>query len=490
MNLSKSRYCRALQCMKMLWLEQNKPDAATVVDNSAILEQGNQVHEVARYLFGEHINIEYTDNLSEMVKDTYRTIESYKDVIITEASFNYENNFCSVDILVKNNNNYEIYEVKSSTDLEEVYINDASYQYYVLTSLGFKVTKCTVVIIDRNYERHGPLELDKLFKKIDITNEVINLKSAVFSNIKEINTYLEQESEPYKDITRSCFEPYDCPFFKYCIKDLPVPSVFDITLKPGVTGLKYYQEGRKSLKDLLDTNINKNQRQYIEYELYDKEAYIDKLKIKEFLDTLSYPLYFLDFETYQMAIPLYDNIHPYEKIPFQYSLHYYENTQEKLEHKEFLAIAGEDPRRKLAESLVANIPLNVTTLAYNMGFEKGVIKKLAKLYPDLSDHLLNIHANIKDLMIPFRNHDYYTKDMHGSYSIKYVLPALFPNDKELDYHNLELVHNGAEAMDVFKKMAYMDQEELKYTRERLLKYCGLDTYAMVKIYQKLKEKSK
>ena len=165
MNLSKSRYCRGLQCKKMLWLEKNKPDVMSEVNNDSIMEQGNVVHEVARYLFGEHINIEYTDNLSEMIKDTYRTIESYKDVIITEASFNYENNFCSVDILKKKNDNYEIYEVKSSTELKDVYINDASYQYYVLTNLGFRVTKCYIVVINSSYERNGNIELNKLFIK-------------------------------------------------------------------------------------------------------------------------------------------------------------------------------------------------------------------------------------------------------------------------------------------------------------------------------------
>ena len=126
MNLSKSRYCKGIQCMKMLWLEKNKPEEKVELNDNSVLEQGNAVHEVARYLFGEHINIEYTEDLDEMVKDTYLTIESYKDVIITEASFKYEKNFCSVDILKKENDTYEIYEVKSSTELKDVYINDSS----------------------------------------------------------------------------------------------------------------------------------------------------------------------------------------------------------------------------------------------------------------------------------------------------------------------------------------------------------------------------
>ena len=297
MNLSKSRYCRGLQCKKMLWLEKNKPEVMSDGNNDSVLEQGNAVHEVARYLFGKHINIEYTDNLDEMVKDTYRTIESYKDIIITEASFKYEKNFCSVDILKKNNDKYEIYEVKSSTELKDVYINDASYQYYVLTSLGFNVTKCSIVVINRGYERKGEIDLNKLFLKLDVTSDVIALQDKVKDTIKEINEYMEQDLEPNENLDRKCFKPYDCPFFNYCSKNLGHPNVFDLSVKPGLKGLDLYKAGYVTFKDLLKKdNINDKQRQIIEYALYDKPDYIDKDKIKGFLDTLSYPLYFLDFE--------------------------------------------------------------------------------------------------------------------------------------------------------------------------------------------------
>ena len=144
----------------------------------------------------------------------------------------------------------------------------------------------------------------------------------------------------------------------------------------------------------------------------------------------------------------------------------------------------------LAESLVKSIPENVCVLAYNMSFEKMVIKRLAGLYPDLKEHLMNIHKNIKDLNDPFSKRYYYTKDMQGSDSIKKVLPALFPDDEELNYHNLEQIHNGVEASDSFSTIMNLPEEKREEVRKNLLKYCGLDTYAMVKILQKLKEKCK
>lgn len=488
MNLSKSRYCRGLQCKKMLWLEKNKPEEMIELNNDSVLEQGNVVHEVAKYLFKEHINIEYTDNLNEMIDNTAVTIDSYKDVVITEATFNYNNNFCSVDILKKNNNSYEICEVKSSTEVKDIYINDAAYQYYVLTSLGLNVTKCSIIVLNNKYVRHGDLDLDKLFIKYDITDDVINLQDIVKENIENINEYMKQEKEPTDDIDIKCFNPYSCPFFKYCTKHIPSDNVFNIANMHTSKKIKLYKNGIYTYKDLLTSDINDNHKQQIEYELYDKEDYIDKDKIKEFLNTLSYPLYFLDFETYQMPIPLYDNVSPYEKIPFQYSLHYIEKENGNLKHTEYLAEAGIDPRRKLAERLIYDIPKDTCVLAYNMSFEKSVIKKLSLMYPDLSEHLMNIYNNMQDLMIPFRNREYYNKDMHGSYSIKYVLPALFPDDESLNYHNLDLIHNGGEAMNAFTTLEEKSIEEQKYVRESLLKYCELDTYAMVKIYEKLIEK--
>ena len=98
--------------------------------------------------------------------------------------------------------------------------------------------------------------------------------------------------------------------------------------------------------------------------------------------------------------------------------------------------------------------------------------------------------NMVDLMIPFRNRDYYTKEMRGSYSIKYVLPALYPDDPELDYKELSLIHKGDEASNAFLSLNEKSPEEQKEIKEALLEYCKLDTWAMVKIWEKFKKVTK
>ena len=483
MSLSKSKYCKGIQCMKMLWLEKYKPSEKEDLNNDSILQNGNDIHEIAKYLFGDHINIEFNENLDRMLDDTEKALKN-ENVIITEASFNYNNNFCSVDILKKNNDEYEIYEVKGSTGIKDIYIKDVSYQLYVLKNLGFNIKRCYLVHLNRDYVRNGELDLNEMFIKEDITNDVYDLQDEVSNNIKDINKYMEQVNEPNDDIDNKCFNPYPCPFFKYCTRHLPENNVFKIRGMHKITKINFYKKGIYKYEDLLKEKISNSYKQQIEYELYDKKDYIDINKIKDFVDTVFYPIYFLDFETFQMTIPKYDGIRPYQKVPFQYSLHI-KNHDGSLIHKEFLAEAGVDPRRMIAERLVNDIPLNCCVMAYNMSFEKDVIENLASLYPDLRKHLMNIHDNIIDLIIPFKYRGYYTKNMHGSYSIKYVLPALFPNDESLDYHNLDLIHNGGEAMSSFASLGEKSALEQKNIRESLLKYCELDTYAMVKIYDKL-----
>ena len=489
MNLSKSKYCNGLQCKKMLWLYKNKPTEKEEVNNQSVFDNGNDVHEVARKLLGEEINIPFNEDLTQMIKDTEKVMKQEK-VIITEASFSYENNFCSVDILKKEGNTYEIYEVKSSTELKDVYVDDVSYQYFVLTSLGLKVEKCYVVILNNRYVRKGKLDLNQLFKKIDVTDEVVSKQAQVKQMIKDMNKYMEQKKEPKDDIGIHCFKPYKCPFFKYCTRHLTSPNVFDVNGMKKNVKLQLYKEGICSYRQLImleDGRVTEEEKFQIEFDYnnLDDIVYRDENKIREFLNELTIPLYFLDFETFATPIPKIDGTRPYERIPFQYSLHYIEN--DKLYHKEFLAESGIDPRRTLAERLVNDIPLDVCTLAYNMGFEKGVIRELASMCPDLSNHLMNIHDNMKDLMIPFFKKWYYRKELHGLYSIKYVLPAMFPNDESLNYKNLELVHNGDEAMNIYARLGEYSKEEQEYIRARLLKYCELDTYAMVKIYEKLKQ---
>ena len=481
MNLSKSKYCKGVQCSKILWMDRYKSEEQVEVENSSVLDNGNEVGEVAKDLFGFHIDIKFNDDLNVMIDDT-KSLLNMENIVITEASFVYENNFCSVDILKKVGDSFYVYEVKSSTSVKDIFIHDISYQVYILKKLGYNVVSANVVYINNRYVKKGSLELDRLFNIFDVTDRLYSM-SDVESKINEINSF--GDLEPTIDIGIHCTKPYDCPYFKYCSRHLPSPNVFDVRVLRNSKKFDLYKSGIYGYEDLLLTDINDKYKMQIDFELNNHEDYINRGKIKDFLDTLKYPLYFLDFETFQQSIPMYDGIRPYEQIPFQYSIHYIESEDSELKHLEFLALPDVDPRRDLALRLISDIPTDVCVLAYNMKFERMVIKNLSELYPDLSVHLMSIHDNMKDLMVPFYNRDYYTRDMHGSCSIKYVLPALFPLEPSLDYHNLDEVHNGKEAMNSYASMGKLDKDSFEKLRVNMLKYCCLDTFAMVKIWEKL-----
>lgn len=486
-GLSKSKYCKGIQCPKILWMDINKPEEAEDNLPERVLATGTKVGDLARAYFGDYVIVDFDYDKTVMAERTQEYMKNNCDVI-AEASFLVGGLFCAVDILKRTETGYDIIEVKSSTHVSDIYVEDMAFQNYVLTRAGVSVDHIYNMHIDNSYVRQGELDLHGLFKIEDFTEETKGKYDEVEENIRTIREYVKAVDEPEKDIDLCCENPYECAYFSYCGKHLPKKSVFDIRRLSSTKKYRFYHDGIVSFEDVIREKPQLSEKQTLQVEtaVYHKPDVIDRDGIRRFLDTLYYPLYHLDFETYQQAVPEFDGIRPYAQIPFQYSLHI-ENEDGSLKHREFLAKEGTDPRRTLAERLVTDIPVDVCVLAYNMSFEKRVIKELAEQFDDLADHLLAVRDNIHDLMIPFQQQQYYTETMEGSYSIKYVLPALWPDDPSLDYHNLDGVHNGSEASAAFEDMENHSPEEIQRMRENLLKYCGLDTYAMVRVLEKLRE---
>ena len=488
--LSKSRYCNCIQCKKILWMNKYKPDCASGEDKSAIFENGKKVGELAKGLFGDYEDIEFDINLSNMIEKTNELLPN-KPNVITEASFSYDNNFCSVDILKNDEDGVEIYEVKSSTGVRDIYLDDASYQHYVLSNLGLNVKKVAIVHINNKYVLEGELDLKELFTIKDITEISKGKQKEIRRNINEINEFMgahDEFNEPKIEIGMQCFEPYHCDYWQYCTRDLPKPNVFDVKGMQTIDKVKKYNEGKISFEDLKDDDINPRFLEQIDFELNNKEPKIEKEAIKEFLDSLKYPLYFIDYESCQHAIPEMEGTRAYQQIPFQYSLHIKKDEDADLEHREFLAEADDDNLlRHFAESMINDISENGTVIVYNKAFESGRNNEIGRLYPDLKGEMDRINSNMIDLMIPFKNRNYYAREMKGSHSLKYVLPALYPNDPELDYHNLPVVHHGGEAAEAFLNLNEKSKEEQELIREGLLRYCELDSLAMVKIWEKFRE---
>lgn len=499
-GLSKSKYTTFCQCPKALWLKTYKSEVEVIDENrQAILERGNEVGDLAMGLFGDYVEVTTLLpngklDLSTMIDKTEQEMIKGTNVIC-EASFSYQGNYCAVDLLRKTETGWSIYEVKSisSNDRKKVekYYPDISYQKWVLTQCGVQVTGVYLVCLNSNYVREETLDLTGLFAVIDVSSSIENEYDLVPERVEKARTVLDSKTEPDLDLSENCKKPFDCGFWKYCTRNLPQPNVFDLygVGFPFNKKLDCYHNGNISFERLQRLSFDKIRGRQIEAALTG-EAFINCEGIQQFLDTLSYPLYLLDFETMELVVPVFKGTKPFQQIPFQYSLHSKESKTAPYQHKEFLAASdGSDPRRSLAEQLCKDIPKDVCTLAYHKSTECNIIKKLAEDFPDLASHLLNISNNIKDLLVPFQEGYYYVAAMGGSFSIKSVLPALFPNDPSLNYHNLDSrVQKGTEAMTVFPKIKNMRPKEAAAAREALLRYCELDTWAMVKVLERLYEK--
>lgn len=502
-SLSKSRYTAFCQCPKNLWLGVYKRDVVPPDPTAeARFAEGNKVGDLAMGLFGtfKEAHAENQDgslDLGKMVEQTKQWMDEGVEVIC-EASFSIDGNYCAVDILRKDGDGWAIYEVKSSTYHDDktdtakhllVYSQDIAYQKWVLERCGVKVTGVYLVRLDSRYVRGKKLEPKELFHVKDMKDFVDNEILKVPANVKIAKEVLAG-GEPDEQVALHCHEPYDCAFFPYCTQGMTSPNVFNMYRMNFQKKCDLYNQGKIYYKDLLDEDLTEIQRLQVETSLNNTQL-VTPEEIREFLKKLTYPLYFLDFETMQTAIPEYEGAKPYQQITFQYSLHWIEEEGGELKHSEFLGDSVNDPRRALAEQLCHDIPMGVCTTAYNKGFECGRIRELAAAFPDLAYHLNDIADHIVDLIEPFRQKMVYLPQMNGSFSIKHVLPALQPDDPKLNYANLPGdVHNGGEAMTVYPLIAKMDPSEAEAMRKSLLEYCWLDTYAMVKVWEKLIELSK
>lgn len=490
MNLSKSRFIKGMQCQKLLWLLAHKKDAISPPSKEQvqIFSIGNEVGELACGLFPNGARIHFCDGISHNAKRTKELLDSGTSVIY-EATFIYEGIVVMVDILQNTPQGLIINEVKSSTILKEVYIYDLSVQHYVITHCGYSIKGANLIHLNTDYKRGKSLDLTRLFVSVPCLESVQEFTPkipAILSNFSEI---LERNNEPKIDIGLHCDNPYSCEAKSYCWEAqrniTGEDCIFNLAWLNGDKKLELYRQGIARFSDIKDID-SLNYKQQLQIECFQqKSVHIQKDKIKEFLESLSYPIYHLDFETFQPAVPKFIGTCAYEQIPFQFSLHI-QHKDGRLEHKEFLAKSGIDERLNLIKALLDSIPSNAFILAYNASFEKGVIERLAASFPQYEKELLHIASQIEDLMTPFAARHYYHYKQNGSHSIKVVLPALVPQ-MESAYKELSLVHNGGEAMECFGALESMPKEKQIEYRKALLEYCKLDTLAMVEIIKALEK---
>jgi hypothetical protein len=485
--LSKSTFLRGLQCSKSLYLYKNfiQLRDAVSAEQQAIFNRGNNVGVLAQKLFpgGVDATPAKRSNNIEAVERTRALIESGVEVIY-EAAFQHNQVLAILDILVKKDNQWYAYEVKSSTKISHTYLLDASLQYWVITNSGLALEDISLIVINNQYVRNGELNLEELFSIKSVKKEALLNQALVDENINSSKQVIADAKIPDVTIGEHCFSPYNCDFMGTCWKQVPKNSVFEITGVSKINQFNLYNAGFKTISEIPDTNeLDKNANIHIEA-FKSNSVKVDKEAIKVFLDKINYPVYFMDFETFMPAVPIYDKTKPYQHIPFQYSLHYKKDRNAALQHFEFLAEQGIDPRKAFVERLLKDTESAGTILVYDVLMERNVLNGLKNDFPEYAEEIDLRLKRMIDLVQPFQSRSYYHPAMKNSFSMKSLLPALVP---DLSYQHLK-ISSGSIAMIAYENLQKeTDMFRILEIREYLLEYCKLDTLAMVKVFEVLEK---
>jgi hypothetical protein len=487
--ISKSSFIRGVKCPKALYLHFFQPASRdeTTENQQAVFNIGHDVGHLAQQLFPGGIDASRGEpgEVESALRYTNELIGQGQQVIY-EAAFSDGETLCYMDILVKKDEQWYAYEVKASTQLKDYHIMDASFQYYVITRSGMPLSGITLVHINNQYVRRGEIDVRQLFTFVDLTTVTRNNQKEVEMQLRQLQAMVELEKMPEIATGPQCNHPFACDFTGFCYTEEDAILLADVKgIQPGKVQ-RLHKLGIGKFSDIpSDFPFSDKEWMLAEAEM-NKVEFRDHNALKEFLDHLEYPLYFLDFESIMPAVPLYDESRPYQQIPFQYSLDIKETAKSPIVHHEFLGVPPDDPRPAFISDVVKKLGNSGSILVYNQTFEETRLKEIARDFPEFRTVIEAIRDRMIDLMVPFRNRHLYHPDMKGSYSIKQVLPALVP---ELSYEDLEIHEGGTASLTYQSLYVDSDTESILKKRENLLKYCQLDTLAMVRLLEKIESEN-
>ena len=491
--ISKTTFLHFLNCSKDAWLKLHRPELlehfALSEFDKHIIEQGNEVESYARNLFPGGIEIVSTGE--DACQETVRHLTS-KVPVLFQATFIIDGFIARNDVLAYDADNkcWNLYEVKGTNSVKEDgptdhgdHITDLAFQASVLKRAKLPVGKYYLIHLNKEYVRHGDLDLQKLFSIDDETEKVLARVATIEPQMETAREYLNLEQEPggpcdcvYKSRRNHCAT------FHYTNPHVPEYSVHDISrIHKSKLGL-FVERSIFSLDDVPDDfKLSDNQRNQVQAHKSQRPA-IDKGKIKEALDALIFPLYFFDYEAFGLAIPVFDGYGPYKRIPFQFSLHILREANGDLEHIEYLHEERTDPTEKVAKLLEEHIKPGGTVIAWHKSFEAGVNKEIGERMPSYAAFFEKVNNSLYDLKDIFQDQHYVHHGFKGSASLKKVLPAI----TDVNYNGLG-IQEGGQAADAWWKMVSpaTPREESEMIAKDLKIYCGVDTYAMYAIWRHL-----
>jgi hypothetical protein len=482
--ISKSKYLSGLQCSKLLWYQYNAKESFPAPDEAtqAIFDQGHEVGDLAKSLFPGGIEVAKGVVDIELVLSESVMVANKRKPLF-EAAFSHKNAFARADVLKPvGRNQWDLFEVKSSTQVKEINLHDLAFQKYTYDGAGLRIRSCFLMHIDNQYVREGRVDPSKLFAQEDVTEQVLGLVPEIEGKVRQMEDVIALRKHPAIVIGPHCSEPYECPLHDLCWAFLPDQNIFTL-YKGGEKSFELFRLGVERVVDIpSDFRLVGNQKIQREA-LKSGRPHVDRPALVAFLKSLEYPLYYLDFETFGTAIPLFDHVRPYQQIPFQFSLHVVEKEGGAATHHSYLGDGLKDPRPEILSRLQNLLGGKGSIICYNASFERSRISESCETYPMYSSWWSNTMPRMVDLLAPFRAFHYYHPQQRGSASIKAVLPALTGKG----YEEMPISDGGTASREYLRvTFAEVSPADRRKVRKQLEEYCGLDTSGMMDIVEALR----
>ena len=486
MQLSKSEYMMYLKHPAWVWIKKHDKKKLPEIDanQQAMFDAGHDFEQYAEALFedGAKLGFDSYDEYLSLPSRTQQAINSNTPTIF-QGRIESENNTFIFDILDRvSSDEFDLYEIKSSTKVKEDHYYDLAFQLYVAQSAGLKIRSIYVIHVNNNYVRSGPVKPEAITVTEEVSEQVRSMQSETENNIAAAWQCIRQTDMPDPSPRHAGLNSFRDYMEVYSnIKDIPHNSIYNLYgLDPELCA-HLEDAGVESISEIPENLKLKPKQQWQVSAVKADEPIVKANKIESFLNSLDYPLYFLDYETLADVVPPFDGLKPYQQLPFQYSLHILNSPDSDVEHYEYLHADQSNPAEPLVQQLIKELGEKGSILTWSKRFEQGCNELMAKLLPQHKEALDAINTRILDLMDPFAYGWYIDAEFRGSASIKSVLPVLAP---DLSYKDLDVQEGGSAQrlwMDAILRDNYSgDRDELM---DSLLEYCKLDTLAMVRIFE-------
>lgn len=491
--LTKSKIITGLQCHKRLWFDVNNP----IKTQSHLFYLGNRFGELARSIYGEGLNLGGQFNAALVVKRTKDAIANPSVKVIYEAAFLHSDTLVRADVLRRVDEYWELIEIKSSTEVKNVHIEDAGIQTLIMQESGLPLSKIKIGHINSNFVYQGDLNYDGLIVEVDCTDAVLEQTGQAREWIKELLPYaIKGSPAPNVHMGDWCDKPYVCQYKERCTDLFSVRVGVPIEIIPRI-GKKLANEwNAKDIYDLrhLPRDALKNVvHQQIQEAHINNKTWLS-LELLHKVRSYGWPRYFMDFETVQQGVPLISGTKPYQAIPFQWSVHVWNSPDEvlKLEDgKSFLEFLGPNMFHNFLESLISVLGKEGPIFVHNKPTERGVLEYLAAREDcqDLVEQIAPIIARLEDTLELVRGGFYDPAmglDVRGSlYSIKNIVKAI-PTSVNYKEEGSE-VGSGTDAQIAWYVCTdpKTTEQEKKRWEKSLIEYCAKDTLAVVDLLKHL-----